>query len=111
MTDETLSIIANAGILAINQDSGTSKAGRVWSKDVRALPDLSIPSWQIPPNDTGGTFQLWSGSLTGAGKYLVALLNTSPRNLSWTIELDDAFNWVSYVRFDLTSLRSHNSYN
>ena len=25
MTDETLSIIANAGILAINQDSGTSK--------------------------------------------------------------------------------------
>ncbi|KAL8281514.1 hypothetical protein RQP46_006198 [Phenoliferia psychrophenolica] len=97
MTNDTLAILSNRAILAINQDSGTSKANRIWSKDVRAAPDTSLPSWQIPPNVTGGSFQLWSGSLADdGGKHLVTLFNTSPQNLTWNISLSDAFPWVSY---------------
>ncbi|KAK4700510.1 alpha-galactosidase, partial [Phenoliferia sp. Uapishka_3] len=97
MTNETLAILANPTILAINQDSGTSKAGHVWSKDVQGVPDPTVPSWEyIAPNVTSGTFQLWSGSLKDGDKYLVTLFNTSPLNLTWSVALDDAFNWISY---------------
>ena len=51
MTNETLSIITNDAIIAVNQDSANSPVERMWDT----------------PIQSGGTLSLWSGSL--ANKY------------------------------------------
>lgn len=97
MTNETVAIVSNKAILAINQDSGTTPASRVFSKAVAATTDSTLPSWEVQPA-TKGTLQLWSGSLTDGEKYLVVLFNTSPQNLTYTLPLSEAFNSFDYVR-------------
>ena len=97
MSDETIAILSNKAILAINQDSGTTPAGRVYKKAVAATADPSLPSWEVQPT-TSGNLQLWSGSLKEGDKYLVVLFNTSPKNLTVTVPLLDAFNSFDYVR-------------
>ena len=58
MTNETLSIITNDAIIAVNQDSANSPVERMWDTPVQS----------------GGTLSLWCGSL--ANKY--APLTVSP---------------------------------
>ncbi|TBU34247.1 glycoside hydrolase [Dichomitus squalens] len=74
MSDETKQIITNDAIIAVNQDSNGSPAGRVWKK----------------PASQGGDIQLWSGSLSN-NQYVFAVLNTSPVNQTVDISFLDVF--------------------
>lgn len=67
--DETLSIITNSAIIAINQDSSHSPAIRIWRRPV--------PGSKEPYSTIAGTpsLQLWMGYLSN-WEFVVALLNT-----------------------------------
>lgn len=98
MTEATLSIIANKVMISMNQDSLSSTAGQIWSKDV--LADLASPSatfaeWEVKPT-TAGSLSLWSGALSDG--YVVTLFNSSPKNLTLDVDLAEAFSPIDYVR-------------
>ncbi|KDQ06371.1 glycoside hydrolase family 27 protein [Botryobasidium botryosum FD-172 SS1] len=92
MTSETLSIITNDAIIAVNQDPVGSPAVRLWRE----------------PQEAGGTVQLWAGPLAN-GATIIALLNTSPISQIVTIDLekdvfmdsDVAQQKAAYRLFDL----------
>ncbi|KAH7107367.1 alpha-galactosidase [Auriculariales sp. MPI-PUGE-AT-0066] len=80
MTDETLEIITNKAIIAINQDEMGRPARR-------------------------GSLQLWAGPLA-SGDTVLALVNLSPENLTASLTLADAFDTRSakagtYEYYDL----------
>jgi len=74
MTNETLTIITNEALIAVNQDSAGSPANRIWKKSV----------------DGGGDLSLWQGSLAN-NVFVIALLNTSPNTQTVDILMSDAF--------------------
>jgi len=90
MTNETLEIITNSAIIAINQDPLGSPVTRIWKQNV-----------------TGGDLQLWSGSLSN-GSTVIGLLNTSPSNQTLTLLMSDvlidssiATQQANYKLYDL----------
>nr|ASS36260.1 Gal48 [Glaciozyma antarctica] len=93
MSTETLSIISNKVMISINQDSLSSPAHRVFKKEVAAEEDSSLATWQLQPT-TAGSLQLWSGRLEDG--FVVALFNTSPRNLTYDLELSEALDIFDY---------------
>ncbi|KAH9947978.1 glycoside hydrolase superfamily [Amylocystis lapponica] len=74
MTNETLEIITNDAIIAVNQDPGHSPVTRLWQT----------------PASGGGNLSLWSGSLAN-NAFVAALLNTSPSNQTVDVEFSDIF--------------------
>jgi alpha-galactosidase len=62
MTRETLDIIGNAEVIAINQDAKGQPASRIWKKQAVG---------------TSGNVQLWSGELEHDAQ-VVAILNATP---------------------------------
>ncbi|KAH8093845.1 alpha-galactosidase [Cristinia sonorae] len=74
MSNETLSIITNDAIIALNQDPLASVPNRQWKRDV---PE-------------GGSIQLWQGSLVN-NTYVIALMNSSPKKQTVDVEFFDAF--------------------
>jgi len=74
MTNETLSIITNDAIIAVNQDSAGSPATRQWKRSV----------------SEGGHLELWSGSLVNY-QFIIALMNTSPANQTVDVDFTDVF--------------------
>ncbi|KAH9835737.1 glycoside hydrolase superfamily [Rhodofomes roseus] len=74
MTNETLSVITNDAIIAVNQDANGSPVERMWNT----------------PISTGGTLSLWSGSLVN-NTYVIALLNTSPDAQTVSVNFTDVF--------------------
>ncbi|KZT51903.1 glycoside hydrolase family 27 protein [Calocera cornea HHB12733] len=73
MTNETLEIITNDAIIAINQDASGSPASRIWVVNV-----------------TGGELQLWAGSLS-TGATVIGLLNSSPTDQTIDLKMADVF--------------------
>ncbi|EIN04737.1 alpha-galactosidase [Punctularia strigosozonata HHB-11173 SS5] len=73
MTNETLSIITNEALIAVNQDPNGSPASRQTNTAV-----------------DGGSISLWQGSLVNDA-FVVAVLNTSPNNQTTTIQMSDVF--------------------
>ncbi|CCM02216.1 uncharacterized protein FIBRA_04296 [Fibroporia radiculosa] len=91
MTNETLEIITNDAIIAVNQDSTGSAAERMWK-----VPVFS-----------GGDLSSWSGSLVN-NTFVIALLNTSPETQYVTVNFTDVFidqgpsyQTGTYVIYDL----------
>ncbi|KAI0786009.1 alpha-galactosidase [Abortiporus biennis] len=74
MTEETLSIITNKAVIALNQDPAGSPASRIWKVPLKG----------------GGDISLWTGSLVDS-QWVIAVLNTSPKTVSWDIEFSDVF--------------------
>ncbi|KAF8583619.1 glycoside hydrolase family 27 protein [Ramaria rubella] len=74
MTNETLSIITNDAIIAVNQDSAGAPANRIWKRTVAA----------------GGDLSLWQGPLAN-NEFVIALLNTSPDTQTVDVLMSDAF--------------------
>ncbi|KAI0768483.1 alpha-galactosidase [Trametes elegans] len=74
MSNETLTIITNDALIAVNQDPNGSPANRIWK---RKLPE-------------GGDLQLWSGSLAN-NQFVFALLNTSPNPQTVNVSFKDVF--------------------
>ncbi|KAL1952162.1 hypothetical protein VTO73DRAFT_1311 [Trametes versicolor] len=74
MTNETLSIITNDALIAVNQDSNGSPANRIWKRTVAE----------------GGDLQLWSGSLAN-NQFVFALMNTSPNAQTVNVSFADVF--------------------
>jgi len=74
MTNETLEIITNDAIIAVNQDGAHSPAERLWKRATSA----------------GGDISLWSGSLEN-NEFVAALLNTSPSNQTVDVTFADIF--------------------
>ncbi|OJT12590.1 Alpha-galactosidase [Trametes pubescens] len=74
MTNETLSIITNDALIAVNQDSNGSPASRIWKRTVAE----------------GGDLQLWSGSLAN-NQFVFALMNTSPNSQTVNVSFADVF--------------------
>ncbi|EED81247.1 candidate alpha-galactosidase from glycoside hydrolase family GH27 [Postia placenta Mad-698-R] len=74
MTNETLEIITNDAVIAINQDPNGSAANRLWKVPVAS----------------GGDLSLWSGSLVN-NQFVIALLNTSPDTQVVDVEFTDVF--------------------
>ncbi|EIM81948.1 alpha-galactosidase [Stereum hirsutum FP-91666 SS1] len=78
MTNDTLEIITNDAIIALNQDSSGSPAVRIWKKAT---------------NDTGsgtGDLSLWVGSLANS-EYVIALMNTSPSSQEVSLSFKEIF--------------------
>jgi len=73
MSNETLSIITNDAIIAVNQDSAGAPANRIWKRSV-----------------SGGDLSLYQGSLVN-DVFVIALLNTSPNTQTVDILMSDAF--------------------
>ncbi|KIJ40316.1 glycoside hydrolase family 27 protein [Sphaerobolus stellatus SS14] len=74
-SNDTLSIITNQALIAVNQDPGTGPANRIWKKEVF----------------TGdGDISLWQGSLQN-NVFVVAVMNISPHNQTVDILMEDAF--------------------
>ncbi|KAF7347050.1 Alpha-galactosidase [Mycena venus] len=86
MTAETLEIITNKAIIAVNQDPLGSTGIRVWKK--------TIPS--------GGDLQLWYGSLVNS-TWVIAVMNTSPEDQSTNITFSEGATerTQTYELFDL----------
>ncbi|TFY59512.1 hypothetical protein EVJ58_g5725 [Rhodofomes roseus] len=74
MTNETLSIITNDAIIAVNQDANGSPVERRWNT----------------PISSGGTLSLWSGSLVN-NTFVAALMNTSPDTQTVGVNFTDVF--------------------
>jgi len=74
MTNETLTIITNDALIAVNQDSNASPASRIWKK----------------PVSSGGDLSLWQGSLAN-NVFVIALMNTSPDTQTVDVLMKDAF--------------------
>jgi len=74
MTQETLEIITNDAIIAVNQDAAGSSASRIWKRSVSG----------------GGDLSLWQGSLAN-NAFVIALLNTSPDILTVDVLMSDVF--------------------
>ncbi|PCH33471.1 glycoside hydrolase family 27 protein [Wolfiporia cocos MD-104 SS10] len=74
MTNETLEIITNDAIIAVNQDANGSPAERMWKVPVAS----------------GGDLSLWSGSLVN-NTFVISLLNTSPETQTVTVNFTDVF--------------------
>lgn len=90
--DETLSIITNSAIIAVNQDSSHSPAIRIWRRPV--------PGSKEPYSTVSGTpsLQLWMGYLSN-WEFVVALLNTGKDYVhDYEVLFEDVF-------FDLVSCR------
>jgi alpha-galactosidase len=82
MTAETLSIITNDALIGANQDTSGGAARRMWKK----------------PASGGGDLSLWSAGFAN-DTAVFALLNTSPKNQTVTLEMDDVFfNQVRLLR-------------
>ncbi|CAH7686967.1 family 27 glycoside hydrolase [Phakopsora pachyrhizi] len=79
---ESLSIITNQGIIALNQDPANSAGYRVWKR-----PDPNGGS-----NGSGG-IQLWRADLVN-GSFALAFLNLTPRKVTHSIDLAEFFNGV-----------------
>lgn len=73
MTNETLEIVTNDALIAVNQDANGSPATRIWKVPV-----------------AGGDLSLWAGGLIN-NTYVIALLNTSPEPQNVNIEFTDVF--------------------
>jgi hypothetical protein len=90
-TNETLSIITNDALIAVNQDPNGSPASRQMNTAV-----------------DGGSVSLWQGSLVNeyvrsldgqvgshahryCSVFVMAVLNTSPSNQTTTVQMSDAF--------------------
>ncbi|KIO27278.1 glycoside hydrolase family 27 protein [Tulasnella calospora MUT 4182] len=86
MSRDTLSIITNKEIIAINQD------------------DLGLPARRLFKAVNGedkGTFQVWLGSLS-TGDLVLAVLNASTRNYTTTLEFAElGLPHHSYTAYDL----------
>jgi len=94
---DDLAIITNKDIIAINQDPQGSTAQRIWKKD----------------SDSGGSTQLWTGSLSNSS-YVIALLNATPNSTTIEASFEDifidqgkAFASNSFAAFDLWQNSSH----
>ncbi|KAI0361839.1 alpha-galactosidase [Trametes cingulata] len=74
MSNETLTIITNDALIAVNQDPNGSPANRIWK---RTLPE-------------GGDLQLWQGSLVN-NEFVFALMNTSPTAQTVNVSFADVF--------------------
>ncbi|KAH9921933.1 glycoside hydrolase [Epithele typhae] len=74
MDTDTLSIITNDAIIAVNQDPNGSPASQMWIHAV----------------DGGGQLELWSGSLVN-NQFVWAVMNTSPSNQTVNVSLLDIF--------------------
>lgn len=74
MSNDTLTIITNDAVIALNQDGAGSAASRKWKKAV----------------DGGGDLSLWQGSLEN-NRFVIALLNSSPNAQSVDVSFADAF--------------------
>ncbi|KAJ3013209.1 hypothetical protein NUW54_g1655 [Trametes sanguinea] len=74
MSNDTLTIITNAALIAVNQDPNGSPASRIWK---RSLPE-------------GGDLQLWQGSLVN-NQFVFALMNTSPNPQTVNVSFTDVF--------------------
>ncbi|KAI0348714.1 alpha-galactosidase [Trametopsis cervina] len=74
MTNETMEIITNTALIAVNQDSNGSPASRLWKR----------------PISGGGDLSLWAGGLAD-NAHVIALLNTSPSNQTLSINFSDVF--------------------
>ncbi|PSR71320.1 hypothetical protein PHLCEN_2v12834 [Hermanssonia centrifuga] len=90
MTNDTLTIVTNKAIIAVNQDANGSPANRMWKKSV-----------------TGGDLSLWAGSLAN-NEFVFALLNTAPTQQTVDVEFEDvffdqgaAYQTQSYTIYDL----------
>jgi len=81
MTNQTLSIITNSAIIAVNQDSLGSPAVRIW----RQTLENSDPKIAGTPS-----LQLWAGSLVNDST-VVALLNTGSKNQTVDVQFKDVF--------------------
>ncbi|KAI0374369.1 alpha-galactosidase [Pilatotrama ljubarskyi] len=74
MSNETLTIITNDALIAVNQDPNGSPASRIWK---HRLPE-------------GGDLQLWQGSLVN-NEFVFALMNTSPNPQTVNVSFTDVF--------------------
>ncbi|KAI8995307.1 alpha-galactosidase [Trametes punicea] len=74
MSNDTLTIITNDALIAVNQDPNGSPASRIWK---RTLPE-------------GGNLQLWQGSLVN-NQFVFALMNTSPNPQTVNVSFTDVF--------------------
>ncbi|KAL7285676.1 hypothetical protein ACG7TL_000781 [Trametes sanguinea] len=74
MSNDTLTIITNDALIAVNQDPNGSPASRIWK---RTLPE-------------GGDLQLWQGSLVN-NQFVFALMNTSPNPQTVNVSFTDVF--------------------
>ncbi|KAI0662631.1 alpha-galactosidase [Cubamyces menziesii] len=74
MSNDTLAIITNDALIAVNQDPNGSPANRIWK---RTLPE-------------GGDLQLWQGSLVN-NQFVFALMNTSPNPQTVNVSFTDVF--------------------
>ncbi|KAH9817917.1 family 27 glycoside hydrolase [Melampsora americana] len=76
MSKETLSIISNKEIIALNQDKNFDSGYRVWKME--------------DPRKVSGSIQLWKSSLVN-GSYALAFLNATPKKLDYMVSLADFF--------------------
>ncbi|KAG8738036.1 hypothetical protein FRC10_007386 [Ceratobasidium sp. 414] len=90
MSHETLEIITNQAVIAVNQDRKGAPAARIWKRAVK-----------------GGDAQLWSTRLAN-GTTAIALVNTSPSPLRIILPFADVFRGArpaarkaSYRLYDL----------
>ncbi|KAH9853207.1 alpha-galactosidase [Lenzites betulinus] len=74
MTNDTLSIITNDALIAVNQDPNGSPANRIWKRTL----------------SEGGNLQLWAGSLVN-NQFVIALMNTSPNSQTVNVSFTDVF--------------------
>ncbi|KAJ7601062.1 alpha-galactosidase [Mycena floridula] len=74
MTNETLEIITNSAVIAVNQDPLGAPGTRVWKKTL----------------DIGGDLQLWYGPLVNS-TWVIAVMNTSPEDQSANITFNEVF--------------------
>lgn len=78
MTASTYSILANAAVIAINQDAAGMPAYRVWNRPADV-------------DDYGqGELSLWVSTLSG-GDYAIALLNAGNTSLQMNATLEEIF--------------------
>ncbi|KAG9087707.1 hypothetical protein FRC06_002417 [Ceratobasidium sp. 370] len=73
MSHETLEIVTNQAVIAVNQDRKGAPAARIWKREVK-----------------GGDAQLWSTRLAN-GTTAIALVNTSPYPLRIVLPFADVF--------------------
>ena len=96
MSNETLSIITNSLVISINQDVGSGPASptRMWKRPLKEGGDLQL--WAMTLANKSVHWHLHSldssfPDLCISSRFVIALLNTSPKQQTVDVDFTDAF--------------------
>ena len=94
MSNETLSIITNSLVISINQDVGSGPASRMWKRPLKEGGDLQL--WAMTLANKSVHWHLHSldrsfPDLCTSSRFVIALLNTSPKEQTVDVDFTDAF--------------------